>query len=355
MKQILLTMTALFMLSANCIFAQVTIGDLKDPESFSILELEGGGTRGLRLPQLSTQERNDMQATFGAKATADAMGLQIFNIDTKCVETWNGVEWIQACFTFSESVEDIEGNRYCAGDFGAAGIWMTENLRTTKYSNETTLTVGSAGYDYPDSKYYNYPNLDYAVFESHPEYGLLYSWAAASGLTGSGDGIELTPPAQKPTGAGDICPDGWHLPSDYEWNLLEKEIVTASLTTNKYGIENTTIQWADSWYDYQPYRGDHGYVMKSTTPVVSDNTPFTTDGKSNTPADNGFNALLVGIVESGSAYGYGSCSYFWSSSSDSYENTNLVWSRHVIEGDAGVTRYNDFSTFLLSVRCKKNE
>ncbi|MDR1372690.1 MAG: hypothetical protein LBJ17_06145 [Dysgonamonadaceae bacterium] len=97
MKQILLTMTALFMLSANCIFAQVTIGDLKDPESFSILELEGGGTRGLRLPQLSTQERNDMQVTFGAKTTVEAVGLQIFNTTTGCVETWNGVEWIQKC------------------------------------------------------------------------------------------------------------------------------------------------------------------------------------------------------------------------------------------------------------------
>ncbi|MDR1371691.1 MAG: hypothetical protein LBJ17_00995 [Dysgonamonadaceae bacterium] len=107
MKQILLTMTAFIMLSANCAFAQVTIGDLKDPESFSILELEGGGTRGLRLPQLSTQERNDMQVTFGAKATADAMGLQIFNIDTKCVETWNGVEWIQICYNNTPAIPPV--------------------------------------------------------------------------------------------------------------------------------------------------------------------------------------------------------------------------------------------------------
>jgi hypothetical protein len=91
MKQILLTMTTLFMLSANCAQAQVTIGELKDPESFSILELEGGGTRGLRLPQLTQKQRSDLD--FLGHET-EALGLQIFNITTKCVETWNGVEWI---------------------------------------------------------------------------------------------------------------------------------------------------------------------------------------------------------------------------------------------------------------------
>ncbi|MDR1371864.1 MAG: formylglycine-generating enzyme family protein [Dysgonamonadaceae bacterium] len=95
MKTILLTMTALFMLSAIGASAQVTIGELKDPESFSILELEGGGTRGLRLPQLDSDQRDALD--FTGHETA-ALGLQIFNIDTQCVETWNGVEWIQACY-----------------------------------------------------------------------------------------------------------------------------------------------------------------------------------------------------------------------------------------------------------------
>ncbi|MDR1372590.1 MAG: hypothetical protein LBJ17_05625 [Dysgonamonadaceae bacterium] len=99
MKKIFLTMTALFMLSASCATAQVTIGSLDKPQSFSLLELEGSGGRGLRLPQMTTAQRKTMQATpeFTAKATTDAIGLQIFNTTTKCVETWNGVEWILAC------------------------------------------------------------------------------------------------------------------------------------------------------------------------------------------------------------------------------------------------------------------
>ncbi|MDR1372280.1 MAG: formylglycine-generating enzyme family protein [Dysgonamonadaceae bacterium] len=96
MKQILLTMTAFFMLSAAGAKAQATIGELKDPESFSILELVSTD-RGLRLPQLDTDQRDALVSVF-AGHEAEALGLQIFNTDTECVETWNGVEWIQTCY-----------------------------------------------------------------------------------------------------------------------------------------------------------------------------------------------------------------------------------------------------------------
>ncbi|MDR1372232.1 MAG: formylglycine-generating enzyme family protein [Dysgonamonadaceae bacterium] len=97
MKRIFLTMTALFTLSAIGASAQVTIGSLADPQSFSILELEGKGERGLRLPQLDTDQRDALVSLFAGHET-EALGLQIFNTDTQCVETWNGIEWIQACY-----------------------------------------------------------------------------------------------------------------------------------------------------------------------------------------------------------------------------------------------------------------
>jgi uncharacterized protein (TIGR02145 family) len=36
-------------------------------------------------------------AAFAAAKTGKAMGLQIFNTKTKCVETWNGTQWIEQC------------------------------------------------------------------------------------------------------------------------------------------------------------------------------------------------------------------------------------------------------------------
>lgn len=80
--------------------AQVTIGSMKTPEAFSILELISDGNRGLRLPQLSDAEK---VAAFGADnavlitAGQSAKGLQIFNTTTLCVETWNGISWISNC------------------------------------------------------------------------------------------------------------------------------------------------------------------------------------------------------------------------------------------------------------------
>ncbi|MDR1372945.1 MAG: hypothetical protein LBJ17_07525 [Dysgonamonadaceae bacterium] len=97
MKTILYTITALFILSATGAQAQVTIGSLEKAQEFSILELEGNGERGMRLPQLTAGQREALQQTFGEKATAEALGLQIFNTTTGCVETWNGTEWILQC------------------------------------------------------------------------------------------------------------------------------------------------------------------------------------------------------------------------------------------------------------------
>jgi hypothetical protein len=92
MNKVILTMLLLVAaISAN---AQVTIGSTKDPEEFSSLELVSGGNRGLRLPQLTTAQRNDL--VFTGHET-EALGLEIFNITIRCVETWNGLEWIRTC------------------------------------------------------------------------------------------------------------------------------------------------------------------------------------------------------------------------------------------------------------------
>ncbi len=79
--------------------AQVTIGDETLPQDFSVLELISNNTKGLRLPQMSTAQRDAMEATdeFQAEKTGLAMGLQIFNTRTKCVEYWNGSIWIGLC------------------------------------------------------------------------------------------------------------------------------------------------------------------------------------------------------------------------------------------------------------------
>ncbi|NDV46841.1 hypothetical protein D0T49_07245 [Paludibacter sp. 221] len=72
--------------------AQVTIGADKAPESFSLLEVTGT-TGGLRLPQLTTDQRNKLSVS----GKDLAKGLTIYNTDINCTETWNGSKWIANC------------------------------------------------------------------------------------------------------------------------------------------------------------------------------------------------------------------------------------------------------------------
>ncbi|MDR0686264.1 MAG: hypothetical protein LBF79_02210, partial [Dysgonamonadaceae bacterium] len=95
MKKTFFLILALCLLNVSRATAQVIIGaDISvNPQPFSLLELESNGTRGFRLPQMTTGQRDALTLT-GKDA---ARGLQIFNIFTKCVETWNGSKWIQTC------------------------------------------------------------------------------------------------------------------------------------------------------------------------------------------------------------------------------------------------------------------
>jgi hypothetical protein len=99
MKKVLLTAATLLTMSATTIAtAQVTIGSLNDPQQFSILELDGNGARGMRLPQMTAAEREALNLkSLTGETAGKAQGLQIFNTDTRCVETWNGSKWIEAC------------------------------------------------------------------------------------------------------------------------------------------------------------------------------------------------------------------------------------------------------------------
>jgi len=94
----MLTIAALF---AFPIKAQVNIGSLDKPQSFSILELTTTKDNhgGLRMPQLNNNELNTLTeeklATPEDKEAAE--GLCIYNIETDCLEFWNGTTWISLC------------------------------------------------------------------------------------------------------------------------------------------------------------------------------------------------------------------------------------------------------------------
>lgn len=72
--------------------AQVTIGAGIAPQSYSVLEISTENTKGgIRMPQLSTSERNGLSLTNDIKT----YGLTIYNTDSGYLEYWNGNGWVQ--------------------------------------------------------------------------------------------------------------------------------------------------------------------------------------------------------------------------------------------------------------------
>ena len=82
--------------------AQVTLGNTngipKAAETFSALEVVSNGKGGLRLPQLSKDQKNALAiAALTDPKKALANGLTIYNTTTNCVEYWNSARWISLC------------------------------------------------------------------------------------------------------------------------------------------------------------------------------------------------------------------------------------------------------------------
>jgi uncharacterized protein (TIGR02145 family) len=236
------------------------------------------------------------------------------------------------------SVTDSQNNEYPVGNFGTAGCWMTQNLRST-----SGLTANDNFDNANDQKYYWYPNNNKSIFDDNPTYGLLYTWIAASRRTEysvDSKGIGVTPGTTDYQG---ICPTGWHLPNDYEWNQLEQ--VIAESGANVYSTTAATT-WESGYSTAIAYRGTHGHKMNSTTAVNS----RATNGTSKSRTANGFDVLLVGSMYVGLPSGYGTSAYFWSSSKYGLS----VWYRDMFYDSTEVFRGRLGGEVMCSVRCKKN-
>lgn len=96
------------------------------------------------------------------------------------------------------SVTDIEGNTYKTIVIGNQ-TWMADNLRTTKFNNGNpikNITINSSWISLETPAYCWYNN-DISYKEI---IGALYNWYVLD--------------------SGNICPQGWHIPTDNEWTVL---------------------------------------------------------------------------------------------------------------------------------------
>ena len=109
------------------------------------------------------------------------------------------------------TVTDIDGNTYSTVRIGNQ-CWTRENLRTTKLPDGTAITSGTISTT--GASYYTNPAGGASAV---PVQGYLYNFhAATNGVIAGGDNIQ------------GICPVGWRLPSNADWNELKTYVSNQS-------------------------------------------------------------------------------------------------------------------------------
>ena len=200
--------------------------------------------------------------------------------------------------TMTGSVSDVDGFTYKTVTIGSQ-IWMAENLKTTHYQNGNEIT------DVADDNTWNNLSTPARCTNSYINnysdiYGLLYNWYAVSDNR-------------------NICPTGWHIPSNNEWSALITYLGGESSAGGKMK-ETGTSHW------------------------ISPNT--------NATNESGFTALPDG--ERG-PYGFSSAldwGFWWSISE--YDATT-AWHIIIFTYDGEVNRPSNDKKNGMSVRCIKDE
>jgi uncharacterized protein (TIGR02145 family) len=188
---------------------------------------------------------------------------------------------------FLEDVYDVDGNIYKTVKIGGQ-VWMAENLKTRHSFGESWC----------------YNNQEHFC----ERYGRLYNWEAV--MNGS----------VEPGGQG-ICPDGWHVPTDAEWYILESFFATGTCSSSR-------LDWGCS---------PAGALMKTESWGGQE--------------ENAFAVLPAGFIDlQGKSSLLNSYSYFWTSSKLGSD----VWRRGFLDSQSNILRNTVNPEFGYSVRCIKD-
>ncbi|MBU1720846.1 MAG: hypothetical protein KKA07_17400, partial [Bacteroidetes bacterium] len=205
-------------------------------------------------------------------------------------------------------VTDRDGNVYQTVEIGNQH-WMQENLRTTKFSDGSPIPSGSDSATWvnlstPGFCWYNNDSVAYSG-----EYGALYNWYSVE--------------------TGNLCPYGWHVPAEWEWNILGKYLDNS--------LDTTLSGWVGS---------DVGGKLKEVG-LAHWNSP-------NAGATNsvGFTALPGGYRLGDATYDMiGSYGTWWTATENT---TSDAWHRFLYTNNAQVFRDVSIKPIGLSVRCVKD-
>jgi uncharacterized protein (TIGR02145 family) len=198
---------------------------------------------------------------------------------------------------------DADGNVYSTVVIGNQE-WFAENLKTTKYNDNTAIPNVTESNDWKDTytgAYCWYENNE----ATYNVYGALYNWYAV--------------------GTGKLCPKGWHVPTEDEWTTLINYVGGASVAGGKLKSTRTAPDAHPRW--------------DSPNAAATD--------------EYGFSALPGGRRSYGDGifYELGGFGNWWCG--NQYDAMNVrFWNMEYVGGD--VWRLMDEKTVGFSVRCLRD-
>jgi uncharacterized protein (TIGR02145 family) len=158
-------------------------------------------------------------------------------------------------------------------------------------------------------------------------YGRLYNWVTAMTLGSSCNSSFCSDQIQSPNHQG-VCPNGWHIPSDAEWNKLFRYIDDTGGRLIRYGVY---LKSKTGWYNCGPSGSGSFYLCEDTY---------------------GFSALPGGHSSADGSFG-GSGDYggWWSATESS---TNYAYYRNMRYLSEYAHWISLVKSDLRSIRCVQN-
>ncbi len=240
----------------------------------------------------------------------------------------------------TSTITDIDNNTYNTVLIGTQ-CWMKTNLKVTKYNNGTLITDSTNSTSSPwapnSGARTGYDVSIVPLSDYIGTFGYLYNWYAAKGIYTTG--------IISSTDTLNICPEGWHVPTDSDWNKLVKSIDSGADTLN----DTTPIQSTFA-----------GGMLKSnitnTTPGIGLGWDFIS-GFGMTPGTNisGFSALPGGIRQPPHFLSFSfirNLTMFWSATE---VNSSNAWYRS-LDGLSNeiIREFNWTKETGASIRCLKD-
>ena len=208
----------------------------------------------------------------------------------------------------SAAIVDLDGNVYTSVSIGAQ-VWMVENMRATELKDGTPINLVTDGTTWGASITAGYCWYNNNEVVNKSTYGAIYNWTAAL----------------------NVCPVGWHLPTDEEWKILERN----------QNMNNSDAD-ATGWR----YSGLVGGKLKES------GTLHWTISAAGTTNTSGFTALPAGDRDGDLGFiDLGNYCFFWSATAD---GSTRAWYRRLNNDNSGVHRSSSKQVTGYSVRCLKD-